>query len=188
MKKKTLAAMLILTVAFTLGACGSKSTSDDTSVAAETTQTMIDDGPMALLESALGYSVEYNTEMFTVTSTDVSDTFTYSGDEIEPLSNIYVAIQYRPDIDAEYAATGLATLSGQDVEASECTFGDDNEGYFLTYSEVSEDNDLTTNLTFYIVPKGEGCIILEIGNYDGYDSIEIDGNIELIIDSFKQEV
>jgi hypothetical protein len=27
---------------------------------------------------------------------------------------------------------------------------------------------------------------LEIGNYDGYDSMEIDGNIELIVDSFKQ--
>jgi hypothetical protein len=187
MKKKTLAAMLILTVAFTLGACGSKSTSDDTSVAAETTQTMIDDGPMALLESALGYSVEFNTDMFTVTSTDVSDTFTYSGDELEPESDIYVSIQHLPKMDAESAATGLATLSGQEgVEASECTFGDENEGYFLSYSEVSEDEDITNNLMFYIVPKDEGCLILEVGSYEGYDSAEIDGNIELIIDSFKQ--
>jgi hypothetical protein len=88
-------------------------------------------------------------------------------------------------MDAESAATTLAKLSGQEgVEASECTFGDDNEGYFLSYSEESD--DITTNLMFYIVSKGEGCIILEIGNYDGYDSVEIDGNIELIVDSFKQ--
>jgi hypothetical protein len=187
MKKKILAAILILTAAFTLGACSSSSTSDDTSVVTQSTQTLIDDGPMALFESALGYSVEFNTEMFTVTSTDVSDTFTYSGDELEPESDIYVAIQHLPEMDAESAATGLATLSGQDgVEASECTFGNENEGYLVSYSEVSEDDDITTNLMFYIVPKGEGCLILEIGNYDGYDSVEIDGNIELIVDSFKQ--
>jgi predicted small lipoprotein YifL len=186
MKKKTLAALLILTVAFSLGACGSKSTSDaDTSAVSESTQTLIDDGPMALYESALGYSVEFNTDMFTVTATDVSDTFTYSGDELEPESPIYVAIQHLPEMDAESAATSLATFSGQDgVEASECTFGDGNEGYFVSYSEEAE--NITTNLMFYIVSKGEGCIILEIGNYDGYDSIEIDGNIELIVDSFKQ--
>jgi hypothetical protein len=183
MKKKTLAAILILTAAFTLGACGSNSTSEVT----ETTQTMIDDGPMALLESALGYTVEFNTEMFTVTSTDVSDTFTYSGDELEPESPIYVSIQHLPKMDAESAANGLATLSGQDgVEASECTFGDENTGYLVSYSEESEDTDIITDLMFYVVPKGEGCLILEIGSYEGYDSIEIDGNIELIIDSFKQ--
>jgi hypothetical protein len=183
MKKKILIALLTLTVTFTLGACGNNSTSEVT----ETTQTMIDDGPMALLESALGYTVEFNTEMFTVTSTDVSDTFTYSGDELEPESPIYVSIQHLPKMDAESAANGLATLSGQDgVEASECTFGDENTGYLVSYSEESEDTDIVTDLMFYIVSKDEGCLILEIGSYEGYDSVEIDGNIELIIDSFKQ--
>jgi hypothetical protein len=186
MKKKILIALLTLTVAFTLGACGNSSTSDDeTSVASESKQTMIDDGPMALYESALGYTVEYNTDMFTVTPTDVSDTFTYSGDELEPASDIYVSIQHLPKMDAESAANGLATLSGQDgVEVNECKFGDENEGYLVSYSEESD--DLTLNYMFYIVSKDEGCLILEIGNYDGYDSVEIDGNVELIVDSFKQ--
>jgi hypothetical protein len=122
--------------------------------------------------------------MFTLESTDVSDTYTYSGDQLEPEAPIYVAIQLLTDMDAETAATGLASNSGQDgVEANESTFGNDNEGYIVSYSEEAE--GITRNYTFFVVSKGDGCLIMEVGNYTGYDDMEIDGNMETIIDSFK---
>lgn len=196
MKKKILSALLILTVAFSLSACGSSSTSNsDTSVESQVNSEEITSesqtyennetsNPMVSYESPLGYTVDYNSDMFTLTSTDASDTFTYSGDQLEPEAPIYVAIQLLTDMDAESAANGLALQSGQDdVVANESSFGDDNEGYIVSYSEEAE--GIMRNYMFFVVPKNEGCLIMEVGNYDGYDNVEIDGNIELIVDSFK---
>jgi ABC-type glycerol-3-phosphate transport system substrate-binding protein len=196
MKKKILSALLILTVAFSLSACGSSSTSNsDTSVESQvnseeitsesqTSENNETSNPMVSYESPLGYTVDYNSDMFTLTSTDASDTFTYSGDQLEPEAPIYVAIQLLTDMDAKSAANGLALQSGQDdVVANESSFGDDNEGYIVSYSEEAE--GIMRNYMFFVVPKNEGCLIMEVGNYDGYDNVEIDGNIELIVDSFK---
>jgi hypothetical protein len=204
MKKKTLAALLTLTVAFSLSACGSSTASDaDTAVEsqvdfneisgdsqqqtqASTQEVAQDDSndPIVEYESPLGYTIEYNSDMFTLESTDVSDTFTYSGDQLEPEAPIYVAIDLHTDMDAETTAKGIALQSGQDgVEAIESTFGNDNEGYVVSYSEEAE--GITRNYMFFVVPKGDGCLAMEAGNYVGYDDMEIDGNMELIIDSFK---
>jgi hypothetical protein len=204
MKKKTLAALLTLTVAFSLSACGSSTTSDtDTAVEsqvdfneisgdsqqqtqASTQEVAQDDSndPIVEYESPLGYTIEYNSDMFTLESTDVSDTFTYSGDQLEPEAPIYVAIDLHTDMDAETTAKGIALQSGQDgVEAIESTFGNDNEGYVVSYSYEAE--GITRNIMSFVVPKGDGCLAMEVGDYTGYDDMEIDGNIEIIIDSFK---
>jgi hypothetical protein len=207
MKKKTLAALLTLTVAFSLSACGSSTTTSDTDTAVEESQAVQDaletvqseqeavqeavqnaqddsNDPIVEYESPLGYTIEYNSDMFTLESTDVSDTFTYSGDQLEPEAPIYVAIDLHTDMDAETTAKGIALQSGQDgVEAIESTFGNDNEGYVVSYSYEAE--GITRNIMSFVVPKDDGCLVMEAGDYTGYDDMEIDGNIEIIIDSFK---
>lgn len=206
MKKKTLSLILAAAVVASLSACGSSSSQTAESAAtAETESSEIDfnavleqsqaqseqtveggdeDGNDALVEyeSPLGYSVQYNQDMFTLETTEDSDTFTYSGDDLE--APVYVAIQRFTDMDAEAVANGVALQSGQDdVTVNEGTFGDENEGFMVSYSEEAE--GINRFYSYFAVPQGDGCLLMESGTYEGVPGYEIDGNIELIIDSFK---
>jgi hypothetical protein len=97
---------------------------------------------------------------------------------------VYVAVQLFTDMDAQAVAEGVALQSGQDgVDAEACTFGSDVDGYRVDY--IEETDDIRYFYSFFAVPKGDGCLLLEAGEYAGIPGFEIDGSIEMMVDSFK---
>jgi hypothetical protein len=189
MKRKILA-LFMAALTISLSACaeaGDTSLSENT--AEELTETESTDAakseynPMVLYESPLGYSVEYNTDMFTLTSESHSDSFACIGVE-DMEAPIYVAVTAYPDMDAETTAKGLELQTGRDdVTAEYGTFGEGIEAWMLHYDEEVDGRE--HYYSYFAVPKGDGTLLLEAGEYVGYEGQEmVDGNIELIIDSF----
>jgi hypothetical protein len=201
MKRKTLALLLTATCVVSLSACGgasnnssnaevaietqSEAASVEETVESENSDDVADaSSDMVKYESPLGYTVEYYGQMFNLTSDETSDVFEFCGDGVELEAPIYVAIQLYTDMDAETVANGVALQSGQDgVTVDDTTFGEGIEAKYVSYQEEAE--GLTWYMTFFAVPKGDGCLLLEVGEYIGYEGQEmVDGNIELLIDSF----
>jgi hypothetical protein len=185
MKQKLFAALAVAAVAFSLCACGGAASSTASSTDAAEQETTAAD-PLVVYESPLGYSVEYNTEMFTLTSGSDSDRFECIG--VEDLqAPIYVAVTAYPDMDAETVANGIVLQVGRDdVTAENGTFGDEVDGWMIHYDE--EAGGLHFYYSYFAVPQGEGTLLLEAGEYVDFEGQEeVDGNIELIIDSFAPQ-
>jgi hypothetical protein len=193
MKRKTLKLLLTITCAFSLSACGSAaSQTEEAATVTQTEEITTDESVQSTqeqeadsivdYESPLGYTVQYNQDMFTLTSGSDYDRFEYSGD-MEPDAPIYVAVQLYTDMDAETVANGIVLQSGRDdVTVSDGTFGEEIEAKIIHYEEEAE--GITRTYSYFAIPKGDGCLLLEAGEYLGIPGYEIDGNIELIIDSF----
>jgi len=191
MKKKLLAALLVAAFALSLAACGGASSTASSSAAEEPAQSGAESvaaeenaqDPMVVYESPLGYSVEYNTQMFALTAESDKDTFDCIGVE-NPAAPIYVAVTAYPDMDAETVANGLVLQIGRDdVTAEQSTFGEGVEAWLIHYN--AEVNGLDCYYSYFAVPQGEGTLLLEAGEYVDFEGQEeVDGNIELIIDSF----
>jgi hypothetical protein len=140
------------------------------------------DNPIVEYESPLGYTIEYFSDMFSLTSDDTSDRFEYTGGW-DLKAPVYVAVQLITDMDAKTVADGVALQSGQDgAQAEACTFGSDVDGYRLDYIEERE--NIRYFYSFFAVPKGDGCLLMEVGEYLGIPGFEIDGSLEIMIDSF----
>lgn len=202
MKRKTLALLLTAVCVASLSACGGASdnssnnaeaaieassevASVEETVEAETGDDVADSSSdLVEYESPLGYTVQYYGQEFNLTSDENSDTFEFCGDGVELEAPIYVAIQLYTDMDAETVADGVALQSGQDgVTVEDSTFGEGIEAKRVSYQEEVE--GLTWVYTYFAIPKGDGCLLMEVGEYIGYEGQEmVDGNIELIIDSF----
>jgi predicted small lipoprotein YifL len=199
MKKQILA--LLLTVIFTISltACGRTGDTADTADTTETVDTAEtetvpestvtdegEDNSTVSYESPLGYSVEYNTDMFSLTSESANDRFDCIGVE-NMEAPIYVVVTSYPDMDAETVANGIVLQIGRDdVTAENGTFGQGTEAWIVNYNE--EINGVYNYYSYFAVPKGDGTLLLEVGEYVGYEGQEkVDGNIELIIDSFMPD-
>lgn len=174
-----------------------EASSEAASVESEETASEIDDdvadssNDMVEYVSPLGYSVQYYGQEFNLVSDENSDTFEFCGDGVELEAPVYVAIQLYEDMDAEDVANGIVQQSGQDgVTVEDSAFGEGTalgeegtEAKRVSYQE--EADGLTWYYTYFAIPKGDGCLLLEVHEYVGYEGQEmVDGNIELLIDSF----
>jgi hypothetical protein len=133
-------------------------------------------------ESPLGYTIEYDESMYTLTSTSDLDTFEYTGgwDLDAP---VFVAVQLYTDMDAQTVADGIVLQIGRDdVTAEEGSFGNYLEGLRIDYDEELDDVKLIHD--YFIVPSGNNCFVMEAQDYYGIPGYDISDSLEAILDSF----
>jgi hypothetical protein len=133
-------------------------------------------------ESPLGYTIEYDESMYTLTSTSDLDTFEYTGGW-DLKAPVFVAVQLYTDMDAQTVADGIILQIGRDdVTAEEGNFGNYLEGLRIDYDEELDDVKLIHN--YFIVPSGNDCFVMEAQDYYGIPGYDISDSLEAIIDSF----
>lgn len=136
-------------------------------------------------ESPLGYVMSYDPTAFTLEMEEGTDRFSYQGDKDAP---IYLVVQQYVDMDVETLTQGLILQSGMDdVEAVFAYFGADGietqSVYYETEGEF-ESGTVKQVCLFYVIPQGEGALLVEIGTYVGV-SQEVDWYFEEMLGTFS---
>lgn len=138
---------------------------------AEAAETEIYDYPSEdageqMFESELGYSLTYDPKFFTLDDTGEGDRFFYLTAESIAMP-VYISVQSYGDMDVETLTNGIILQSGlDDVAAEDVYFGADS----IETKNVAierEDGGVKQRQIFYVIPKGEGSILLEVGGYEG---------------------
>lgn len=139
-------------------------------------------------ESILGYSMKYDPKIFTLDDTEESDSFLYHTSE-KLKAPVYIAVTAYPDMDAQTLAEGVAIQN--DIEESEIQdtyFGADSMETKCVYAEQDiEGNDgewITTMQVFYVIPKEEGSLLVEIMGYERMPAAA-EGAFEKMTGSFR---
>jgi hypothetical protein len=151
----------------------------DSEIPATETDTVEND---QLWKSPLGYSMTYDPSLFTQESVDSTDYFTCLQDNLD--APVYISIQAYPDTDSATLADGLVLQSGDDgVTAEDIYFGADSIEAQNVYIEKEVDG-ITQVQIFYVIPAGEGSLLVEAGSYVGVPET-IDSAIENMFGTFK---
>jgi hypothetical protein len=199
MRKKIIIFLVSVTCAISLSACADNSqvqsdTSRSENTQSESPQIKADtDSEISATEtdavendqlwkSPLGYSMTYDSSLFTQESVDSTDYFTCSQDNLD--APVYIAIQAYPDMDSATLTDGLVLQSGDDgVTAEDIYFGADSIEAQNVYIEKEVDG-ITQVQIFYVIPAGEGSLLVEAGSYVGVPET-IDSAIENMFGTFK---
>jgi hypothetical protein len=124
----------------------------------------------------------YDPSLFTQESVDSTDYFTCLQDNLD--APVYISIQAYPDTDSATLADGLVLQSGDDgVTAEDIYFGADSIEAQNVYIEKEVDG-ITQVQIFYVIPAGEGSLLVEAGSYVGVPET-IDSAIENMFGTFK---
>jgi hypothetical protein len=182
MKRKVLALILITICAVSMTACSGKSegqvsessqqeaeteeTEDAEEIPEEEAEEPAEETVGVVHKSAFGYSMSYDPSVFELEESDDADRFTYVGEE-DVDAPIYISVLPYTDMDAESLAAGLVLQSGRDdVTAEDTYFGADGIETKNVYIET-EVGDITQIQAMYVIPMGEGSLLVEIGGYVG---------------------
>jgi hypothetical protein len=141
------------------------------------------DESLVLWKSPLGYSMTYDSSIFTLESNDTLDAFTcISQENID--TPVSISVQSYPDMPAEDLANGLVLQSGVDgVTADDTSFGADNVESKMVCVEKEVDS-ITQLQVFHVISLENGSLLVEIGSYTDVPD-EIDRAIEAMLDSFS---
>jgi hypothetical protein len=199
MRKKIIIFLVSVTCAISLSACADNSqvqsdTSQSENTQNESSQANADTDSEVpatetdavendqLWKSPLGYSMTYDPSLFTQESVDSTDYFTCLQDNLD--TPVYISIQAYPDTDSTTLADGLVLQSGDDgVTAEDIYFGADSIEAQNVYIEKEVDG-ITQVQIFYVIPVGEGSLLVEAGSYVGVPET-IDSAIENMFGTFK---
>lgn len=132
-------------------------------------------------ESPLGYSLTYDSELFTLAETDgVNDSYICNALDIM----VYIAVQKYTDMDAETVANGIILQSGVDgLEITEAFLGADNVEA-KKVEIVTETGGVKQIQTCYAIALGEGTLLVEVFSFEGIPE-SIDLKLQEMLDSFS---
>jgi hypothetical protein len=133
--------------------------------------------------SDIGYSMEYDQSIFTLTSSYGMDEYSFTGDYETP-SPVFILVMDNDILSAESVADGMeASSEVNDVYRTVANFGADSiEADLITYRYSVMGDDRT--MTCYIIPTGENSSwLVEIGAYDDIPII-LQGALEEMLGSF----
>lgn len=131
-------------------------------------------------ESPLGYSLTYDSVMFTLMESEGIETFICNALDIM----VYIAVQKYSDMDVETVANGLVLQSGMDgLEIMDTSFGaDDVEAKKVEI--VTETGSVKQIQTFYVVALKEGTLLVEVFRFEGMPE-SIDQQFKEMLESFS---
>lgn len=142
-----------------------------------------EDNTSAVWDSEYGYSMTYDPSLFTADDAAEADTFTYNTAE-KLDAPVYLSVQTYVDMDVQTLADGLVLQSGIDgVEAKDASFGADNLETKYVYVE-QDVNGVKQIQSFYVIPMGEGSLLVEMGSYVGVPE-NVAAKMEEMIGTFK---
>lgn len=189
MKKKILALLLAVTCALSCTACEGKEESKTDGSAQNEMETAggeyeypAEDAEAVLWESPFGYSMTYDSTVFTLDDTGEGEVFIYNTAE-KLDAPIYIAVQSYPDMDAQTLAEGLVLQSGIDgLEIQDNYFASVSVETKLVYIE-KEVEGIKQIQIYNVIPKGEGSLLVEMGTYAGVPE-SVDWKMEETINTF----
>lgn len=131
-------------------------------------------------ESPLGYSLTYDSELFTLMESEGAETFICNALDIM----VYIAVQKYADMDAETVADGLVLQSGMDgLEITDTSIGaDDAEAKKVEI--VMETGSVKQIQTCYAIAVGEGTLLVEVFSFEGIPE-SIDLKLQEMLDSIS---
>ena len=136
---------------------------------------------MEVNQSPLGYSMEWDQTVFTLTQEDGMDSYQYNTQETLD-APVFISVLEYSDMDAKTLAEGLALQSGIDgVTAEDTYFADGIEAKSVYYE--TEENGVTNSFVFYAIPKEDGALLVEIDSYVGIPD-EIGAKLEEMLGTF----
>ena len=192
MKKKVLVVMGVLVMALAFTACGKEKApasngekehvsaekeenvkpgtpntgADTTSDPKDTPKEPDKDAGTAGEKSKLGYTMTYDPKLFTLDASGEADVYTYQSTE-SLKAPVYFTIQSYKDMDADTLMDGLVLQNDQEKDDVEVTgFGADN----VKVKQLCVDKDVNgveQEQVFYVVPNGQGSLLVEIVGYEG---------------------
>lgn len=131
-------------------------------------------------ESPLGYSLTYDSELFTLMESEGAETFMCNALDIM----VYIAVQKYMDMDAETVANGLVLQSGMDgLEIMDTSIGADNVEA-KKVEIVMETGSVKQIQTCYAIALGEGTLLVEVFSFEGIPE-SIDLKLQEMLDSFS---
>jgi hypothetical protein len=137
---------------------------------------------MVTFTSDIGYSIEYDQSIFTISSSYGMDEISFSGEDLP--SPVFILVQNNDILSAESIADGMESSSDvNDVYRTVANFGADNmEVDLITYRYSVMDEERT--MTCYIIPTGENSSwLVEVGGYDDIPAV-LQEALDETIDSF----
>ncbi len=154
----------------------------ESEAAAVTTEDAENEGASSqkvVYESPLGYSLTYDSELFTLAETDGVDSFICNALDIM----VYIAVQKYTDMDAETVANGLVLQSGLDgLEITEAFLGADNVEA-KKVEIVKQTGGVKQIQTCYVIALKEGTLLVEVFSFEGIPE-SIDLKLQEMLDSF----
>ncbi len=131
-------------------------------------------------ESPLGYSLTYDSELFSFVEADGVDSFICNALDIM----VYIAVQKYTDMDAETVANGLVLQSGVDgLEITEAFLGTDNVEA-KKVEIVTQTGGVKQIQTCYVIALKEGTLLVEVFTFEGIPE-SIDLKLQEMLDSFS---
>lgn len=141
------------------------------------------DNTSVVFESKLGYSIMFDSTVFTLLEMDDFDNFTYNLSEKQD-TQLYLSVQKYVDMDVQALAEGVILQAGMDgVEVQDTYFGADG----LKVKNICIEKDVygvKQIQAFYVIPVEDGSLLLEVCSYVGI-SENIDEKFNEMLATFK---
>lgn len=192
--KKALTLLLVMGCMISLVSCNEKEEIAENNMVTEITTENITDstkeeafeyneGDFDIWDSPIGYSMDYNSKLFTIETTDNSDFFSCNIDESSD-SLTYFSVQKYLNSDMQAVAQDIATKFGVGSDKIEDTiFGHNLIDAKSIYIDKETDG-IRQIQVIYVVADGDNSLVIEASSYVGQKE-EIDWCFERMLGSFK---